>query len=161
MDKEKLLTPTKTFEKFSEITPEFLLSEGVFGLMCDIDDCLVVHNFPLPTDEVKKWAKSLYENGIQLILISNNTYKRAAPFAKALCCPFLTMAQKPSEKFLIKALAVMNIKKENAAFLGDQLYTDIKGGNLFGIKTYKVIPVGNKAPVWVKIKRKMERKYEK
>ena len=158
MKKEDNLTPTRRFKSFSEITPEFLYSEGIKGLLCDIDDTFVPHNYPFPTKEVLEWAKSLADAGIRICLISNNKYKRVRPFAKELSCPFFTTANKPSTKVLYKALAVLNMEKSEVAFLGDQVYTDIKCGNRFGIPTYKVEPVGNNAPIWVKIKRKREGK---
>lgn len=158
MKKKENITPTKCFKSFDEITPEFLKANGIRGLFCDIDDTFVDHNEPLPTKKVVEWKNSLAAAGISLCLISNNSYKRVKPFAKELGCPFFTSAQKPSTKNLEKGLAVLNIKKSEAAFLGDQLFTDIKCGNRFGIPTYKVEPVGNKAPFWVKIKRKREAK---
>ena len=70
MDKKKLLTPTAEFGHFSEITPEFLKQNGIKGLLCDIDDTLVTHNYPLPTEEVEKWAKDLKKAGILLCFVS-------------------------------------------------------------------------------------------
>lgn len=161
MNKKDLLKPTAEFSRFTEVTPEFLSKNGVKGLLCDIDDTLVTHNFPLPTEEVSEWKKSLDVAGISLCFVSNNSYGRVKPFAASLGAPFLCMAGKPSVRALGQAVAVLGLKKEETAFLGDQIYTDVKGANLFGIPSYKVVPVGNRATLWIKIKRKMEKRLEK
>lgn len=158
MDKKELLTPTAEFGHFSEITPEFLKQNGIKGLLCDIDDTLVTHNYPLPTKEVEKWVKDLKNAGILLCFVSNNYYKRVKPFAEKLNVPFFCMSGKPAERNYKKAVAALDLKKEETAMLGDQLFTDIKGANLFGITSYKVNPIGEKATLWIKIKRKRERK---
>lgn len=158
MSKTEFLNPTLCFEKFGDITADILRESGISGVLCDIDDTLVTHNFPLPTDEVTAWVKDLKQAGIKICFISNNRYKRVKPFATALACPFFTRAGKPSDKFLKKALAVLDIEKNEAVFVGDQIFTDIKGGNRFGISTYKVKPLGEKATLWIKFKRNRERK---
>lgn len=161
MDNKNFLKPTAEFATFRELTPEFLLQNGIRGLLCDIDDTLVTHNFPLPTGDVSVWKQRLDDANISLCFVSNNNYKRVAPFAKALGAPFISMAGKPSTRALSQAVAVLGLKKEETAFLGDQIYTDVKGANLFGIPSYKVAPVGNRATLWIKIKRKMEKRLEK
>ena len=158
MNKEDFLSPTKSFPRFDDITPEFLKDNGIKGVLCDIDDTLVTHNYPYPTEDVVKWINELRKADINICFVSNNGYKRVQPFAEKLGCPFFTRAQKPSSTALEQAIAVLDIKKNEAAFIGDQIFTDIKGGNLFGIHTYKVKPLGEKATLWIKLKRMRERK---
>ena len=118
MSKTEFLNPTLCFEKFGDITADVLTENGIRGVLCDIDDTLVTHNFPLPTDEVTAWVKDLKRAGIKICFISNNRYKRVKPFAAALACPFFTRAGKPSDKFLKKALAVLD-KRQVAARVED------------------------------------------
>ena len=59
---------------------------------------------------------------------------------------------------------VENVSKENMLMIGDQLFTDIWGGNRFGIKTILVKPISSNEGIHIKMKRPFERyvlkKYE-
>ena len=59
----------------------------------------------------------------------------------------------------------MACKKEEAVIVGDQIFTDVYGGNLVGIQTILVQPVSDRDEWKTKIKRGIEkrviRSYEK
>jgi len=62
-------------------------------------------------------------------------------FAKPLGIPFLHRAKKPTRTPFRKALALLQLTSEQVAVVGDQLMTDIYGGNRLGMFTILVNPI--------------------
>lgn len=149
---------TLEFEHFSQITPEVLRENGIKGVMTDLDDTLVVHNYPTPDDAVKKWLSELKNAGVPVCIVSNNRRGRTMEFVRELGIGAFFNSFKPSYRALLKAINVMGISKDEAVFIGDQLFTDIKAANKAGIKSFLVKPIGNKGNWFVRLKRRYERR---
>ena len=128
-----LLLPDYDFDTYKGVTPNFLKSIGKTCVLCDIDNTLVPYDVPLPTEDVISWAKSLTDNGIKLILVSNNEKERVEKFNEALSLPYLYKSGKPSRKTVKNAIRKINDSKENAIMLGDQLLTDVITARVSGI----------------------------
>lgn len=62
-------------------------------------------------------------------------------------------------------MELMNLEKSQVAIVGDQIFTDVYGGNRTGIHTVLVVPVSDKDELITKVKRGIERQvikyYEK
>ena len=153
MAKKELPKATREFRHFSEITPEILKQYGIKGIMTDLDDTLVEHNYPTPKDDVLKWLNSIEAAGIPICIVSNNRRRRVLSFVKNLNIGIFHNSMKPSPRPLYRAMAVMNIAPDEAVFIGDQLFTDIQGANNAGIKSFLVDPIGDKATLFIKFKR--------
>jgi len=54
-------------------------------------------------------------------------------------------------------METMGTKVENTAIIGDQIFTDILGGNRTGIFTVLVVPLAGKEFWWTTFVRKIER----
>lgn len=156
--KEKTPEFLRSFNSFKEITPQIIKEYNIKGIITDLDDTLVTHNFPTPTEDVKIWVDSLNKENIPICLISNNQKKRVYGFAKHLNVGYFYNSFKPRIHVIKTALEVMNISKDEAIFIGDQLFTDIKAANRAGVSAFLVKPLGNKSTLYIKIKRKFERK---
>lgn len=128
-----LLLPDYDFDTYKGVTPEFLKSIGKTCVLCDIDNTLVPYDVPLPTEEVVLWAKSLTDNGIKLILVSNNEKERVEIFNESLSLPYLYKSGKPSRKTVKNAMKKLDDDKKNAIMLGDQLLTDVITARVSGI----------------------------
>ena len=128
-----LLLPDYDFDTYKGLTPEFLKSIGKTCVLCDIDNTLVPYDVPLPTEDVISWAKTLTDNGIKLILVSNNEKERVEKFNESLSLPYLYKSGKPSRKTVKNAIKKLNDSKENAIMLGDQLLTDVITARVSGI----------------------------
>ena len=50
-----------------------------------------------------------------------------------------------------------NVQKQHAIMIGDQIFTDVWGGNRFGIKTILVTPIEKRESILTKIKRPLEK----
>ena len=153
--------PDYVFGSFSEVTPEFLKSEGFTAVVSDIDNTLVPYEISSPTPEVISWAKALAENGIGLAFVSNNHRDRVEEFNKALALPAYWDVGKPSAKYIKRAMVDLSSDDSNTLFLGDQLLTDAWAAHNAGIKAAIVPPIKDKKNLFFKAKRLIEKPYMK
>jgi predicted HAD superfamily phosphohydrolase YqeG len=66
---------------------------------------------------------------------------------------------KPFKKGYLKAVESMGLEPRDVAIAGDQLFTDILGGNLLGMKTLLIKPIDCNEPFPIKIKRIFEKPF--
>ncbi len=119
-----------------------LKAAGISLLLADLDNTLVPYGVPLPTDEVRAWHKRLEENGILLFVLSNNRRpNRPRIFSEGLNVPFIGHAGKPKVGSFFKAMEQMGVNAEQTALVGDQIFTDVLGGNRAGVTTILVKPI--------------------
>ena len=156
-----LLTPDYFFEKFTDITPEFLQSIGIKALVIDIDNTLAPYEQELPDEKTIKWFSALAENGIKATLISNNSPERIAKYNSLLSLSAIPEANKPSTKAIIKAMAEMGVTAENTAGLGDQLLTDTLAVHRLDMLSLIVPPINDKKTLFFRFKRLLEKPFIK
>ena len=140
-----------------DITCDFLAQRGIQGLILDIDNTLATHDNPTPADQVLNWVSQMKQGGIGLIIISNNSYDRVTPFANLLGLPCVCNAKKPLPGGYKKAVAQLGLPTKAVAMVGDQIFTDILGGNLAGVQTILTEPIDTATELrQIKFKRKLE-----
>ena len=135
-----------------------LIDNGVKCILFDLDNTLVPFHIKHANEEIKKLFNSLREMGLKVIIFSNSPKKRVHIFRDELAVDCLANAGKPSKKSFEE---IMNRYKYNIteiAIIGDQMVTDIVGGNNVGITTILVTPVIPKDPIWTKFGRARERR---
>jgi HAD superfamily phosphatase (TIGR01668 family) len=152
-----MFKPWAVFGSAWDITPEFLHKNNIKTLLLDIDNTLSAHCAAKPFPEVAGWLDRLQADGITVILVSNNHPPRIAPFAARLGLPFVADAAKPLPGGYVKALREAGTKRSEAACIGDQIFTDVLGGNLAGIKTIFVFPKVPETSAPFRFKRFLER----
>ncbi|MGM9566292.1 YqeG family HAD IIIA-type phosphatase [Evtepia sp.] len=136
------LIPDFLFESIYTIDIQRLRARGVKLLLADLDNTLVPYSIKVPTDEVKAWRDKLKEAGITLFILSNSRKPgRAQRFAEALGVPYQGHAGKPKSKGFYQAMERMGVKPQETAIVGDQIFTDIWGGNNAGVTTLMVKPI--------------------
>ena len=151
-----LLIPTFFINKITDLSPEFIKSHGVTSLLMDIDDTLTYHKDPHVPEKILEFINLMKINNIKIILISNNSKDRAYKFAKKLNLPYISRAFKPAPLGINLALKKLNISKNEAIIIGDQIFTDILGANLLGIKSILVDPFEKNQTAFLKLKRFFE-----
>ena len=86
-----------------------------------------------PSQDVVDFIHKLKRNGIEVALCSNSPSSRGKNFGKHLpvskTYPF---SCKPFPFCFKKAMKDHGLKASQIAILGDQMYTDILGGNIWG-----------------------------
>lgn len=155
----RLLTPDAYLKSIYAISPESLKKQGIKGLLLDIDNTLVP-NYTREADiKVRSFLEYLHQNGIRTIIVSNAKQARVEQFCRHLNIDYVYKALKPFKKGYLKAVERMGLKASDVAIVGDQLFTDILGGNLLGMKTFLIKPIDRKEPVFVKLKRVLEKPF--
>jgi hypothetical protein len=92
-----------------------------------------------------------------MCIVSNNKKNRVKSFANELSIPFIHKAVKPRKKAFLKGIKLLGTEIFNTAVIGDQILTDILGGNRLGFYTVLVIPMSSKELWWTRLMRKVER----
>lgn len=130
------------FQSIYDISPQWLVGQGISLLLADLDNTLVPYGIPEATEDVKRWEKSLKEAGITLFILSNNRHPaRAKIFAQSLGIPYIGHGGKPKTASFYRAMKEQGKTNDQTAIVGDQLFTDMLGGNRSGIATYLVEPI--------------------
>ena len=139
-----------------EIDRDFLVKHHIRGLILDLDNTLSMHGSPAVEIGVEDWLALMRANGVKMIVVSNNTKKRVKPLADALGLDFAAFGCKPLPKGIHKALKKLGLPKKSVALVGDQIFTDILGGNLCGVKTVLVEPFHLEDKPSFRLKRRLE-----
>lgn len=125
-----------------QLTGKALERRGFKLLLADLDNTLVPYGVPLPDEKLKAWRDDLAAHGVTLFVLSNNRHEnRPRIFAEGLGVPYIGHAGKPKRPSFVKAMERMGVTKEQTAIVGDQVFTDVLGGNRAGISTILVEPI--------------------
>ncbi len=152
-----LLTPTLCADKLTDVTADMLRNLGVSALLLDIDNTLASHISHEPAGGVESWIKEMEAEGFRLIIVSNNYAKRVEPFAQKISLPFVSRAYKPLPMGYVKAARELETPRRSCVIIGDQIYTDIIGANLCGMKSILLKPIDIEDGLSFKIRRRLER----
>ena len=142
-----------------------LKSIGIRGLIFDIDNTLEPYAQEVPGDKLCQWLSELSAKGFRIAIVSNAKEARVERFCagfpkSAFPLEVISVAQagKPLEKGLKEACFRMGLEPGQTAMIGDQIFTDIWGGNRFGCMTILVKPIApEKEPPFVRFKRFFEK----
>ncbi len=149
--------PDRSFSAYTDVTPAFLHSEGVTALLLDIDNTLAPYEVAEPDDALRAWFAALSAAGIRMAFVSNNNKERVTLFNRTLGLPAFSRARKPLCGGLRRALAVLEATPEEAALLGDQIFTDAYAAKRMGMRAYTVPPIRDKRDPFTRFKRLLER----
>ena len=152
----KKIYPNLYYKKVEEITIETLLKNKIKLLILDVDNTLIDYYKNL-SEEVKQWAKEMKGQGIKLYILSNtNNKEKVEKVAKTLQIQYKNFAMKPLKRGFKYIQKETNIKPENIAVVGDQIFTDVLGGNRCKMFTILIEPIAEK-DIWLtKVKRPIE-----
>jgi len=133
--------PDYVFDTIYQITPLFLREHGIQGVLIDLDGTLASRKAPLPPDGLDDFLRELQGNGLKIIIFSNNREKRVERFCQTLHIPFISRAGKPFLRGFRLAIKKLNLPPQALAIVGDQIFTDVLGGNRIGALTCCVRPI--------------------
>lgn len=154
----KKLLPNKHVKTVFDIKPKDLKKQGIKGIITDLDNTLVAWDVADATPEIIKWFNDMEENDISITIISNNKMDRVKVFSEPLGRPFVYSARKPLKHAFEKVAKQMKLNKDEIVVIGDQLLTDVLGGNLAGFFTILVVPIVQTDAKITRINRTIERK---
>ena len=153
------LSPNFYFEKYDDVTPEFLKQNKIDTLLIDVDNTLAPYEQAEPDEAILSWLEALKKNGIRFAFISNNTSDaRIKRFNKNIGAPAFANSKKPFANKSIKlALDALERGKNTCAFMGDQIFTDVCAGKFNGLRAILVPPIKDKNNLFFKFKRALEK----
>lgn len=155
-----ILKPDLYFEKIEDIDISQMIKMGIKAILLDIDNTLTEHNNPVPAVGAAGFVKKAIENGMKVCIVSNNSRRRAEDFAGKMGVPFVYKARKPLSAGYKRAIKLLGVKKCEAMTVGDQVFTDIAGGRLFGILTVMVKPIAFSGETgFIRFKRVLEKPF--
>jgi HAD superfamily phosphatase (TIGR01668 family) len=134
--------PDLVVSRLTDLTPDFFTERGIQAVMLDLDNTLVPWRGAEITPEVSRWVIEAVEAGLKLCICSNtHRPRRLAQLANRLGIPYIERVAKPRRAGFLRALALLEARPEETAVVGDQLLTDIWGGNRCGLMTILVPPL--------------------
>lgn len=149
------LYPDEWYDSTYNINFEEYYEKGYRGLIFDIDNTLVPHGADADERAVKLFER-LKKVGFDICLLSNNKKARVERFNKDINVNYIFKAQKPYHKNYYIAAMLMRTSVSSCLCIGDQLFTDIYGGNLSDIHTILVNPINPKEEIQIVLKRRLE-----
>ena len=152
----KKLYPNLYVKSLQEIPLDELKKAGKKVFILDLDNTITEWNSNDITPEIKKWFAHIKNEGIKACILSNNGQERVYNVAEQLDIPYIHRAQKPRRIGFTKALDSLGVKAEETVVIGDQIFTDILGGNRAKLFTILVIPIDKKEFAGTKISRAFE-----
>ena len=154
---KKRFQPDWRVHILEEIDPERLRMRGIKGAILDIDNTLVPPHTPVADERAKQFVKRLQDAGLKVCIVSNNIYERAQRFSNSLQIPFVCDGTKPNAGPFYKAMDLLGQAPEHIVVIGDQVFTDVWGGNRMGMMTVLVDPICQDENHFIKWKRRMEK----
>ncbi len=128
----KIFEPDEYVKSVFEIDFEKLYENGFRGLMFDIDNTLVPQDEDA-TEPVKALFEKLSALAFRTVILSNNSEERVSRFAREIPVLYRSRARKPLKRGYNCALALLKMEREQVAFIGDRVMTDIFGAKRAGI----------------------------
>jgi HAD superfamily phosphatase (TIGR01668 family) len=153
----KQFSPDRMLNSPFGITAEHVRSLGKTTILTDLDNTLLAWDEMDATHEIMNWFTLLEAEGIKVMILSNNSEERVNRVARATRIPYLAKAKKPLSKNFKKALRELDSAPEETIMIGDQIMTDILGGNRQKLMTIFVRPVKETDGLATKFNRFMER----
>lgn len=134
--------PTLRARGIQDVTPAFLAQRGMSALILDLDNTLVPWHGREIAPHVAEWIASMQEAGVRMCIVSNtHRPKRLAELAQLLGISFVPSGGKPRRRGFLRAMVQMQSTADTTAVIGDQVMTDIWGGNRCGLLTILVDPM--------------------
>lgn len=151
------LIPSLYLPSIYAIDVEKLKKQGIKGFIFDLDNTLVRWHESGASPELTDWMERLLSSGFKAVIVSNNSRRRVLDFVRPFSLPYIARAGKPLRSAYRRALQIMDLKGTEVAVVGDQLLTDILGGNRMGLYTILVVPVAPTDGFVTKFNRRIER----
>lgn len=130
-----IFAPDMNCRRITDIPLNELKERGIKGLLFDLDNTITEWHETTVTEDNSHWLQNLSAQGFAACIVSNNHEQRVKRVAEQLGLPCLFSAAKPRRKSYRRAAALLNLPPQQLAMVGDQLLTDVLGGNRAGLFT--------------------------
>ena len=146
-------------KRVTELTPAWLEELGVRGLLLDLDNTLLAPaDEGPPSQEVFAWAETLKRAGLKLALVTNAKPQRVRRVARVLGVPGAGPVAKPLPFGYLWGLRTLGLPRSQVLAVGDQVFTDLLGARLAGLRFALVEPLAKDALAHTRWLRRLERR---
>jgi hypothetical protein len=152
-----VLRPDAFARRLSGVSLDELAGWGVAGIIVDLDNTLVGYGREALLAEAADWIAAARARNFRICLVSNNFTGRVDRVAKELGVPGISRALKPLPFGFARALMVLGTPKHQTVVVGDQLFTDVLGARLAGLRCILTLPLEPKDWLGTRVLRFFER----
>ena len=139
-----------------DINATLLKKNKLGALILDVDNTLIDYYKNL-VDGAEDWCENLKSEGIKCIILSNSyNREKVETVAKKLGIKYILFAKKPLKSGFKRALEKLEMKPEQVAVVGDQIFTDVIGAKRMNMFSILVKQVAEKDIFITKVKRPIE-----
>ena len=149
--------PNMYYKNIYEINYKLLKEKGIKCILFDLDNTLVEPHTKHSNPKLQNLFTELKKD-FKVIIFSNSFITRLLPFKKELEVDINHTSLKPLKYSFNKVLKKYKFNKDEVVIIGDQIFTDIIGGNNVGINTILVDSITIKDFFITKHNRKKEEK---
>jgi len=132
-------------------------TKKIKGIIVDLDNTLVAWGQKEVNQRIIDWVKEAKKLGFKICIVSNTNSKRVAEFAKIFDVPYHSKYFKPFSVAFNNGLKILDTKKSETVVIGDQIFTDIWGGNKLKLLTILVVPIVKKDSIGTFLHRNLEK----
>jgi len=154
----RLLAPDQCRRSLHEVDLDDLARRGIRGLILDLDNTMAEYGQAAIPPATRAWIQTAKERGFRVCITSNARPGRVKAFAEALDVPGIPYAVKPVRRAFRRALKILGTTPQETAVIGDQLFTDVLGGNRMGMYTVLVNPLSAVELGTTRLVRRLERR---
>jgi len=140
-----------------DIDYKLLKSKGIKCIIFDLDNTLLVFSDNIIPTKTLRLIKELKKD-FDVVVMSNNFKSRISNLCKVLEVDFVSFSIKPLSLGFNKVKKKFKHEDEEFCIVGDQLMSDILGGNKVNFMTILVDPLSDKDLKITKINRILEKK---
>ena len=136
----RLLRPVETISSLEEIDLQNLIDRGIRFLLVDLDNTLGGRRAKRLDTEVEPFLDLAEKLGISVAVLTNRRWVVDDDSVALLRqrVPVLHHAGKPAKRGYLTLLERLGGTPEQAAMVGDRIFTDILGANLLGIYSIRI-----------------------
>lgn len=154
----KGLYPDIYLSSIYNIDLDFLKDKGISSIIIDIDNTLSPWGSIKPEERTCHLIECIRNKGFKICILSNSSMRRIKKYCLNLDVIYGVNVRKPLKQAFIKAMELMDSNVEDTCVIGDQLFTDILGGNSCGLFTILVAPIDKNEFILTRIIRRFEKR---
>ena len=140
-DSVDMLRPDEHVASLTDIEPDRLWERGWRGIVLDLDNTCSAYHMPELADGVAAWVGRARDRGFRIVMVSNNFSERVAAAGLQLGVPSVPNALKPLPFGFLRALRLLGTPRHATGVIGDQVFTDVLGAKMLGLKTVLTEPI--------------------
>jgi HAD superfamily phosphatase (TIGR01668 family) len=127
------------------------------GIIIDLDNTLVAWGQNEVSQKNIDWVNEAKKLGLKICIVSNTNSKRVAKLAKIFDVPYHSKYFKPFSVAFYNGLKILDTKKSETVVIGDQIFTDMWGGNRLKLLTILVSPIVKRDSIGTFLHRNLEK----